>query len=125
MSDKAVLEPVAGRSAPTDGGRGRTDRVEVRVRLDRQLLARLDAVAASTGRTRSDLICESLESAWPRIDPAAIPALKRLDETVAEFHAGALASGASDMTEDQLAAFVDEEIKAYRAEKRALRAGGS
>lgn len=113
-------------------------RVAVTVRLDAEDVAALDRVRQATGRSRSDLLREAVSSTWrreedanfsPLILPAAIDRMTaeekaawraRFTAATDRLHRGAEASGAADMTEEELAAFVRSELKAYRSERRGV-----
>jgi hypothetical protein len=121
------------------GGRQRRGRlVETTVVLDREDIQALDAVAAEAGRSRSELIREAIRNTWlkggrptePTGDAPAAPegTASRTPEPRAAWRArfGSLLaelqkSAVTDMTEEELAAFVSDEIHAHRREKREAR----
>jgi hypothetical protein len=113
------------------GGRRRGGRlVETTVVLDREDVAALDEVAAAEGRSRSELIREAIRNTWLKGRSGAQQPAPPGDEgapsdvrTAWRQRFGGLLidlekSAVTDMTEEELAAFVQAEIEARRRERR-------
>jgi Arc/MetJ-type ribon-helix-helix transcriptional regulator len=104
--------------------------VETTVVLDREDVAALDAVAVETGRSRSELIREAIRKTWlkgrHRTSSTAPPGDEgeSPDRRAAwrQQFGGLLTelekSAVTDMSDEQLTAFVCKEIKARRRERR-------
>ncbi len=90
-------------------------------------LAALDEVARARGRSRGDLVREAVYRTWlnDRNDSGPVPhppapdqraaARKRFGQLLSDLRA----SADPQADEDELGSFVQEEIEAYRREKRA------
>jgi rRNA pseudouridine-1189 N-methylase Emg1 (Nep1/Mra1 family) len=123
--------PGATEAAIRRGGRRRSGRlVETTVVLDREDMAALDKVAAEEGRSRSELIREAIRKTWLKGRSPGQPASphggvgtspeeraawrQRFSGLMTELEKSAV----TDMSEEELTAFVREEIEARRRENR-------
>lgn len=116
---------------PKPGRKPLTQRLyQATVTLDREETSALDTLAAEMGRSRSDLIREAVRRTWLNRRAAENgdrdaaygrpagreDARERFGELLAHLRATA---SPLDMSEDELEAFVDGEVKASRKELRA------
>jgi hypothetical protein len=104
--------------------------VETTVVLDREDVAALDEVAAEAGRSRSELIREAIRNTWLKgrvpASPSTPPGGARpsADDRAAwrKRFGGVLTklekSAVTDMSDEEMTAFVQEEIEAGRQERR-------